>query len=101
MEEKNKNGIFKNIFIKDDSKIFKSLDSEENTSNLTIFAQRAKLLDSEDSILILENGTIHSENKDGEIKAIDFQKTRFSMRQKQIITAKKTGKKHIFQKEYF
>ena len=31
----------------------------------------------------------------------DFQKTRFSMRQKQIITAKKTGKKHIFQKEYF
>ena len=33
VEEKNKNGIFKNIFIKDDSKIFKSLDSEKNTSN--------------------------------------------------------------------
>jgi len=30
----------------------------------------------------------------------DSQKERFRMRQKQIIIAKKTGKKHIFQKEY-
>ena len=91
VEEKNKNGIFKNIFIKDDSKIFKSLDSEKNTSNLTIFAKRAKLLETEDSILILENGTIHSENKDGEIKAIDFQKTRLGlsgMKNKSITQAK-------------
>ena len=28
------------------------------------------------------------------------QKLRFAMRQKQILIAKKTGKKHIFQKEY-
>ena len=30
----------------------------------------------------------------------DEQKTRFAMRQKQILIAKKSGKKHIFQKEY-
>ena len=30
----------------------------------------------------------------------DSQKTRFAMRQKQILIAKKMGKKHIFQKEY-
>ena len=28
------------------------------------------------------------------------QKSRFAMRQKQILIAKKTGKRHIFQKEY-
>ena len=31
----------------------------------------------------------------------DSQKERFSMRQKQILIAKKMGKKHIFQKEYY
>ena len=30
----------------------------------------------------------------------DDQKSRFAMRQKQIILAKKTGKRHIFKKEY-
>jgi len=30
----------------------------------------------------------------------DSQKDRFTMRQKQILIAKKSGKKHIFQKEY-
>ena len=44
-----------------------------------IFAKRAKLLDGDNSLLILENGTIHSENKEGEIKAIDFQKTRLNL----------------------
>ena len=28
------------------------------------------------------------------------QKSRFAMRQKQILNAKKSGKRHIFQKEY-
>ena len=31
----------------------------------------------------------------------DLQKERFAMRQKQILIAKKMGKKHIFQKEYY
>ena len=30
----------------------------------------------------------------------DVQKSRFSMRQKQILSAKKNGKKYIFQKEF-
>ena len=33
IEEKNQDGVFKNIFIRDESKIFKSLDSAKNTSN--------------------------------------------------------------------
>ena len=30
----------------------------------------------------------------------DLQKSRFAMRQRQILIAKKMGKKHIFQKEF-
>ena len=91
VEEKNENGVFKNIFIRDDSKIFKSLDNNKNTSNLTIFAERAKLLDENDSLLVLENGIIHSENKKGKIQAIDFKKTRLNlsgMKTKSITQAK-------------
>ena len=91
VEEKNENGVFKNIFIRDDSKIFKSLDNNKNTSNLTIFAERAKLLDENDSLLVLENGIIHSENKKGKIQAIDFEKTRLNlsgMKTKSITQAK-------------
>ena len=91
VEEKNRNGVFKNIFIRDDSKVFKSLDSDKNTSNLTIFAERAKLLDTDDSLLILEKGTIHSENKEGKIQAIDFERTRLNlsgMKTKSITQAK-------------
>ena len=83
--------VFKNLYGSSKEQVFKSLDNEKNTSNLTIFAKRAKLLETEDSILILENGTIHSENKDGEIKAIDFQKTRLGlsgMKTKSITQAK-------------
>ena len=34
------------------------------------------------------------------MRLTDEQKSRFAMRQKQILIAKKSGKKHIFQKEY-
>ncbi len=90
-EEKNENGVLKNIFIRDDGKVLKGLDSDKNISNLTIFAKRAKLVDSVDSPLILEDGTMHSQNKDGKIKAIDFKKTRLNlsgMKTKSIIKAK-------------
>jgi len=91
VEEKSENGVFKNIFIRDDNKIFKGLDNDENTSNLTLFAKRAKLLESKDNLLILENGTIHSENQEGKIQAVDFKKTRLSlagMKTKSITQAK-------------
>ena len=90
-EEKSDDGAFKNIFIRDESKILKSIDSDKNTSNLTIFAKRAKLFDSDSSLLVLENGTIHSENQEGKIKAIDFRRTKLNlsgMKTKSIIQAK-------------
>ncbi len=91
VDEKTENNVFKNIFIRDDNKIFKSLDSDKNTSNMTIFSRKARLLESDTSILILENGTIHSENSEGKIQAIDFKKTKLSlsgMKTKSIIQAK-------------
>ncbi len=90
-EEKYENGTFRNIFIRDESKIFKGLDSDKNTSNLTIFAKKAQLLDDKNSILILEEGIVQSENKEGKIKSINFTKTRLSlsgMQTKSIIQAK-------------
>ncbi len=91
VDEKNKNGDFKNIFIRDESKIFKSLDNSKNTSDLTIFAKKAKLVDGNESILILEDGTIQSQNDEGKIQSVDFKRTRLGlsgMRAKSIIQAK-------------
>ena len=90
-EGKNNDGIFKNIFIRDQSKILKSLENDKNTLNVTIFAKRARLVDSGGSILILENGTIHSENTKEEIRVIDFTKTKLNlsgMKTKSITQAK-------------
>ena len=91
VEEKTDNGSFKNILIRDESKIIKSLDNDKDSGNLTIFAKRAKLFDSENSLLVLEDGTMHSENKKGEIKVVDFKKTRLNlsgMKTKSIIQTK-------------
>jgi len=91
VDKKTPDGIFKNIFIRDESKILKSFDSAKNTSSLTIFAKKAKLVSSENSTLILEDGTVHSESKKGKIQAIDFKKTRLNlqgMKTKSITKAK-------------
>ena len=61
VEEKDKNGNFKNIFIRDESNIFKSIDRDENTSNLSIFANKGKIFENDGNFLILNDGTIHSE----------------------------------------
>ena len=79
-EEKTDDGFFKNIFIRDESKILKSLDSDQNTSNLTIFAKKAKIFDDNGAnALVLHEGTIHSEKKEGKIKVVDFKKTRLNL----------------------
>ena len=75
VEKKNKNGVFENIFIRDENKIFKSLDSDKNTSSLTIFAKKANLFPKNYGQLVLQNGTIQTENNNGKIKSIDFEKT--------------------------
>ena len=75
VEKKNKNGVFENIFIRDENKIFKSLDSDKNTSSLTIFAKKANLSPKNNGQLVLQKGTIQTENNNGKIKSIDFEKT--------------------------
>ncbi len=90
-EGKNKNGEFENIFIRDDSKILKGFDNNKDTSNITIFARKAKLIDTGNSMLALQEGSIQSENKDGKIKSVDFSKTQLNlsgMKTKSIIQAK-------------
>ena len=75
LKKKNKNGVFENIFIRDENKIFKSLDSDKNTSSLTIFAKKANLSPENNGKLVLQKGTIQTENNNGKIKSIDFEKT--------------------------
>ena len=90
-EGKNKDGEFENIFIRDDSKILKGFDNNKDTSNITIFARKAKLIDTGNSMLALQEGSIQSEDKDGKIKSVDFSKTQLNlsgMKTKSIIQAK-------------
>ena len=91
VEEKSDKGTFKNIFIRDEGKILKGLDSDKKTSFITIFAKRARLFDSGSSTLVLENGTIHSESEKGKIRVIDFRRTKLNlsgMKTKSITQAK-------------
>tara|TARA_Y100001970_G_scaffold262827_1_gene347574 strand:- start:24536 stop:25678 length:1143 start_codon:yes stop_codon:yes gene_type:complete len=94
VEEKSDDGYFKNIFIRelvrDESKLLK-LNGDKSVSNLTIFAKKAKLIEASDSLLVLEKGTIHSEQKGGKVKVINFEKTKLNlsgMKTKSITQAK-------------
>ena len=75
VEEKNELGIMKNIFIRDDSHKLSTIESQEETNSLTIFAKKGRLNNETKNSLILENGTIHSENQSKEIQVIKFKKT--------------------------
>ena len=70
IEEKIQNGKYKNLFIKDEGKIFSGRDAETTT----IFAKYGSLGNDEAS-LILYNGNIQKLNKDGSINVIKFEKT--------------------------
>jgi len=74
VEEKNE-GIMKNIFIRDDSHKLSTIENQEKTASLTIFAKKGRLNDETKNSLILENGAMHSENQSGEIQIIKFKKT--------------------------
>ena len=91
VEEKDKNGNIKNIFIRDESNIFQSINRGGNTKNLSIFANRGKIFENDGNFLILNDGTIHSEHNNGDIKSISFEKTRLNlqgMKAKSITKAK-------------
>ena len=75
VEEKSDNGTMKNIFLRDDKQIFKSLENSKNSKNLTIFAKRGKILKRNKNFLILEDGIIQSENKFKEVESVKFKRT--------------------------
>ncbi len=75
VEEKDENDLMKNIFIRDDKKILKGLDSPKDSGNITIFAEKGKIEKRGRSYLALENGVIQTENKSKEIQSINFKKT--------------------------
>ncbi|MFL2889453.1 MAG: LptF/LptG family permease [Pelagibacteraceae bacterium] len=73
IERKNENNEMENIFIRDDGNHFKNLTVEEkNFSNTTIIANRGFILDKK---LILIDGTIQTQNKGGELRDINFNRT--------------------------
>mgnify|MGYP002854130150 FL=1 len=86
IEEKIQNGKYKNLFIKDEGKLFSGQDSETTT----IFAKYGSLGKDEAS-LILYNGNIQKLNKDGDLSVIKFEKTELNfsnLTTKSIVTPK-------------
>ncbi len=71
--DKIEDNMMKNIFIRDENQVFKSIISEQkNSNNTTIIAQSGFF---EDSKLIMFNGLIQTQKLDGEINNINFEKT--------------------------
>ncbi len=71
--DKIEDNMMKNIFIRDENQVFKSIISEQkNSNNTTIIAQSGFFKDSK---LIMFNGLIQTQKLDGEINNINFEKT--------------------------
>ena len=86
IEEKIQNGKYKNLFIRDEGKIF----SGEESETTTIFAKYGSL-GKDESSLVLYNGNIQKLNNDGNINIIKFEKTTLNfsnLSTKSIITPK-------------
>ena len=86
IEKKIQNGKYKNIFIRDEGKLF----SGEGEGASTIFAKYGAL-GNEESSLVLYNGNIQKLNKDGNINVVKFEKTELSfsnLSTKSIVTPK-------------
>tara|TARA_B100002052_G_C15766685_1_gene544985 strand:- start:300 stop:1016 length:717 start_codon:yes stop_codon:yes gene_type:complete len=80
VEEKKSNGILKNIFIRDDGSVLKSLENSKDSNNVTIYAKEGKVEQGTlGNYLSLRNGTIQKENNKNEIVAINFIKTNIQM----------------------
>ena len=76
VEEKDKNDLLKNIFIRDDGQVLKSLENTDDTNNVTIFAKEGRIIaGKKGNYLALKNGTIQKENDSKEIQSINFVKT--------------------------
>ena len=80
VEEKKPNGVLKNIFIRDDGNVLKSLENSKDSNNVTIYAKEGKIEEGLlGSYLALKNGTIQKENDKNEILSINFIKTNMQM----------------------
>ena len=80
VEEKKPNGVLKNIFIRDDGNVLKSLENSKDSKNVTIYAKEGKIEEGLlGSYLALKNGTIQKENDKNEILSINFIKTNMQM----------------------
>ena len=89
--EKDQNDIMKNIFIRDDGQILKSLDNTKDSSNTTIIAESGKIEGGDQNYLALQNGTIQTQNNKKEIVSLNFKNTRLllqGMKTKSIIQPK-------------
>ncbi len=91
VQEKDENDIMKNIFIRDDNKVLKGLETSKDSGSLTIFAKKGRIEKRDRNYLSLENGTIQTQNKNNEISSINFKKTSLllkGMKTKSIVQPK-------------
>ena len=80
VEEKKPNGVLKNIFIRDDGSVLKSLENSKDSNNVTIYAKEGIIEEGlQGNYLSLRNGTIQKENDKNEIVSINFIKTNMQM----------------------
>tara|TARA_B100000929_G_scaffold284505_1_gene266859 strand:+ start:9377 stop:10528 length:1152 start_codon:yes stop_codon:yes gene_type:complete len=75
VEEKNEDGSMKNIFIRDESGILKSIENPSSTENVTIIAKKGRIVNPSSPVLVLTDGIIQSQRLDKNIQTIKFQKT--------------------------
>ena len=75
VEEKNDDGSMKNIFIRDESSILKSIENPNSTANVTIIAKKGRVINPSSPVLVLRDGIIQSQRIDRDIQTIKFKKT--------------------------
>jgi len=74
VDEKEENGEYKNIFIRDDGKILTSISNQAST----IFAKTGYISKNEKNLVLL-NGNIQKSETDGTINIISFEKTSINL----------------------
>ena len=74
VDKKNRNGIYENIFIRDENKVLTQISDGSST----IFAKSGYVTEDEKKLVLL-NGSIQKLNNDGEINVIKFKKTSLNL----------------------
>jgi len=74
VDEKDKNQIYKNIFIRDEGEVLSKIGTESST----IFAKLGHM-SADEKHLILYDGNIQKLNEDGDVNIVVFEKTTFNL----------------------